>query len=260
MKILVVDDEEIIVQGLISIISQFESIPFIVKGSDNVYAALDLFDELEPELIIIDINMPVMNGFDFIRQICQRKQDTKFLILTGHDEFDYARQAVRFKAVDYLLKPVDRNELYNVIEKVNMDILGNGNVTERYLEVIKPFIKEFDKQKLSYHLLKILDYIDKYYNKNISLTQLSEYSGLNANYICMLFKREMDISYLNYLDIVRLKRASYFLVNDHKKTIIEIAKTIGYQTERQLYKMFKKKIGITPNQFRELYGKQELLM
>lgn len=254
MKILVVDDENAIIQGLISIISGFGLDSCVVKGSDNVYTALDILDEFRPELVITDINMPVMNGFELIEQANKKYLNTRFVILTGYDEFDYARQAIRCRAVDYLLKPIIKEELFDVIRKVGMDDTGKKDAGETFLQGIEQFVKEIDKQRLSYHLSKILDYIDVNYNKNISLINLSEYSGMNANYICMLFRKELELSYLNYLDNVRLKKASDFLLNDHKKTIHDIANSIGYQTERQFFKMFKKKTGITPNQFRELYG------
>lgn len=252
LKILVVDDENAIIQGLISIISGFGFDSCIVKGSDNVYSALDMLNEFRPELVITDINMPFMNGFELIRQMNEKCQNIGFVILTGYDEFEYARQAVRCKVVDYLLKPVVKEELFNIIKKFDADIPAEADGPN--LRGIEPYTKEIDKQKLSYHLSKIVDYIDLNYNKNISLYNLSEYSGMNANYICMLFKKELEISYLNYLDHIRLKKATDFLINDHRKTIHDIARTIGYQTERQFFKMFKKKTGITPNQFRETYG------
>ena len=66
---------------------------------------------LKPEIIIVDINMPIMDGLEFVQNIRQTKNDSKIIILTGHSEFNYAKQAVQLGVHTYLLKPVDEDEL-----------------------------------------------------------------------------------------------------------------------------------------------------
>lgn len=67
--------------------------------------------ELEPDVVLVDMNMPIMDGLEFIHKAKERGQTTKFLVLSGHSEFVYARQAVQLGVVNYVLKPINEEEL-----------------------------------------------------------------------------------------------------------------------------------------------------
>jgi len=241
--------------GLTQIISQFKTIPCEVKGSDNAYTALEMLEKFKPELIITDIKMPGMSGFEFMDKAIKKKVHSKFVILSGYDDFNYARQAIRLQALDYLLKPIDKCELYNVIQRAYIEFCENSENDELpLLYEIKNTINNANSKKLPLRMKRILEYINTNY-KEVSLKELADCFGLNPAYISQLFTRELGFSYLYYLESVRLEKALNLLLYDQKKTILDIAKDVGYQTERQFYKMFKKRVKLTPNSFREMYGK-----
>lgn len=254
LKILIVDDERFIVTGLVSIVSRIKSVPCEVKGTDSVCTALKMLEEFRPELVITDIRMPEMSGFEFMRKAAMKKIHSKFVILTGHNDFNYARQAIRLQAIDYLLKPIDKEELYDVIQKTYFELYEQSENIEPELREVRCTINKVNSKKLPLRLKRILEYINAYY-KEVSLTDIGDYFGLSPAYISQLFKRELGFNYLYYLDCVRLEKASHLLLYDRKKTVRDITRDVGYQTERQFYKMFKKRIGMTPNDFRETHGK-----
>ena len=80
------------------------------------------------------------------------------------------------------------------------------------------------------------------------------YSGLSENSICNLFKKELGITFLDYLYELRLKRAMELLLADNSPTVREIALKIGYSSERQFFRVFKNRTGYTPQQFREKHA------
>lgn len=114
-KIIVVEDDRIIRRGICQTIPWGENGIEVVGEASDGEMALELIEEQQPHLVISDINMPFLNGLEMARQLKEISPDTKFIFLTGFEDFSYAQQAVQLKAFDYLLKPVDSELL---LEKV----------------------------------------------------------------------------------------------------------------------------------------------
>lgn len=114
-KIIVVEDDRIIRRGICQTIPWGENGIEVVGEASDGEMALVLIAQQQPHLVISDINMPFLNGLDMARQLKEISPQTKFIFLTGYEDFSYAQQAVQLKAFDYLLKPVDSELL---LEKV----------------------------------------------------------------------------------------------------------------------------------------------
>jgi len=121
-KVMIVDDEPMIRQGLQSLI-EWEEYGFnVVALASNGVEAIELYKEHNPDLILIDIRMPIMDGIRTIGELRQLGAKSRILILSGYGEFQYAQQAIRFKVDGYVLKPIDENELTVYIEKVSKEL------------------------------------------------------------------------------------------------------------------------------------------
>jgi len=114
-KIIVVEDDRIIRRGICQTIPWGENGIEVVGEASDGEMALELIAQQQPHLVISDINMPFLNGLEMARQLKEISPQTKFIFLTGYEDFSYAQQAVQLKAFDYLLKPVDSELL---LEKV----------------------------------------------------------------------------------------------------------------------------------------------
>lgn len=116
-KVLIVDDEKMIRMGIKKVI-QWEKL-----GVGQVYTAasakeaLELLKEHEPEILITDIRMSKMTGLELIEAAKEIRPETRVLVLTGYDSFEYARQSLRLKVQDFFLKPVDEADLSKAIEE-----------------------------------------------------------------------------------------------------------------------------------------------
>lgn len=119
LKVLLVDDEPFILQGL-KVLIDWEQEGFeIVRTASNGQEALEYLKENKVDLIIADINMPVMNGLDLLKNIkLTGVSDAYFVILSGYAEFSYAQKAIKFDCTEYIVKPVDREELTGTLAKV----------------------------------------------------------------------------------------------------------------------------------------------
>jgi two-component system response regulator YesN len=122
-KILIVDDEKINRAGMKKILNATfpES---LISEAKNGKAALEIIEIDKPDIVITDIRMPVMDGIELMHTIAKMKIPPQIIVLSGYDDFAYAREALQAKAVSYLLKPVDKYELIASIQKVlaNMKI------------------------------------------------------------------------------------------------------------------------------------------
>ncbi len=120
LKVLLVDDEYFIVQGLLVLIDWKAEGYEIAATAANGREALDYLRENKVDLVITDIAMPVMNGLELLETV-RREQlsEAAFVILSGYSDFSYAQQAIRDGCMDYLLKPVEREELIGILRRYN---------------------------------------------------------------------------------------------------------------------------------------------
>ena len=137
-KVLLADDEPIIREGLREMLGSFELNLKVVGEARNGIEALLMSKTLEPDIILADICMPKLSGLEFIRQLKEKiKQKSHIIIISGFNEFEYARQAISLGVNDYLLKPVREEELKESIRKCSPDIIEVKNGEKEINTTIK---------------------------------------------------------------------------------------------------------------------------
>lgn len=122
IKVMIADDEQIVVDGLKFMLSQLYSDVEVVAEANSGRAIIEASMMQMPDIVLMDIKMPGINGIEAIETIKKRHQDTKFIIISAYEQFDYAKQAVELGVSHYILKPVVENKLKDVMDKVLMEI------------------------------------------------------------------------------------------------------------------------------------------
>lgn len=151
-SILIAEDEDIIRKGLIKMISKMRLPIDIFYEARNGREALEYVYKFSPSIVITDIKMPVMDGLDLIGQIRKFNTNIKSIILSGYNEFSFAQKAIGLNVNEYLLKPIGKDELYNVMVKViNQLKIEEEETRQKAIKDIK--IKEYQ----SIVLKEILD-------------------------------------------------------------------------------------------------------
>jgi two-component system response regulator YesN len=121
-KVLIIDDEEIIREGLKTVIDwdslQCSVIGEAVDGDEG----LAMFSSLKPHIVITDIRMPGLNGLEMISKLKEHKHECKIIILSGFRDFEYAKQAVNLGAFRFLLKPTNTKEIISSIEEAIIEL------------------------------------------------------------------------------------------------------------------------------------------
>lgn len=121
-RVLLVDDEEDIRVG-ISRKMDWAALGFTLVGeAENGREALELAEQLKPDVLLTDIKMPFMDGLELCRILTQRLPAAKFVVFSGFDDFEYAKQAIQANVSEYILKPINAHELSNVLKKLKVKL------------------------------------------------------------------------------------------------------------------------------------------
>lgn len=140
-RVLIADDEPKIRRGLRSFIDWHEFDMEVVEEAEDGGMALEKALALRPDVMLVDICMPFMNGIELMQNIRAALPDCILIVISGHDEFDYARQAVRLQAFDFLLKPVTSEQMRQTLEKVSQSLRANA-CRNQYLQWAR---QQFDR-------------------------------------------------------------------------------------------------------------------
>ncbi len=190
LKVMLVDDEPFIMQGL-SVLIDWETLGYkIVKMASNGGEAYEYLKDNSVDLIISDISMPVMSGLDLLGKIREEGlSDAYFVVLSGYNDFDYARQAIRYTCMDYLLKPINKDELTEILKKVyeegrmvkkkDEDEAGASGKVVLYKKELDDLIKAIETNEL--HAINTS--VDALYDEIYSAGMNDDIVAMNLNYL-----------------------------------------------------------------------------
>ena len=147
-SVLMVDDEQEVIEVIMRKLN-WEELGFTVCGSaSNGAEAMEMAEELQPDVVMTDIKMPYMDGLELSRHLKRLFPDIRIIIFSGFDEFEYAKEAIRLEAEEYLLKPIDSAEIRRVFEKVHKrldeyrDRRSSVERLEEYYQNSLPLLRE----------------------------------------------------------------------------------------------------------------------
>ena len=236
LRVLLVDDEIMIREGFKRLFDwQAHGCEVVGEAADGVQA-LSQIEQLQPDIVIMDINIPIMNGLKVIQIARMRNENIAFVIVSGYDDFSYCREALKLQITDYLLKPVDYEEFGACIDHLRISLFERGAART-------------DEQEEGRTILQLTRYLQEHLQEEISLNLLADTFHLSAAYISQLFKSEIGVNFLSYLTNIRMERAKKLLVSTDLP-IAEVAEKSGYADYRVFAKAFKKAEGATPSQYR----------
>ncbi|GEM_PF-6280157 len=232
MNVLLVDDDRISIDILAEyIVPHLAGINEVLCAYDG-QEAFDIILGTRPEIIVTDIRMPILDGIELIKKLRNiENYEPTVMIISSYSDFNYARDALKLNVVDYILKPVDQDEL---IAKINATI-PNSAKRERTGGNIIEDVQHF----LSAHL-----------DESITLTQIANQYHYNAAYLGRLLKEETGYSFSDYLLKLRVIKAQSLLVNTDD-TIKNISSAVGFRDPEHFTKRFKHVAGMTPSQYRK---------
>lgn len=239
LRVLLVDDEIMIREGFKRLFDWEAHDCQVVGEAADGMEAQSRIDELQPDIVIMDINIPIMNGLKVIQLSRIKHPNMAFVIVSGYDDFSYCREALRLKITDYILKPVNYDEFGECIDRLKISLFEQQTTAEPELHEERP-------------IAAITRYLQEHLGEEISLNLLADEFHLNPQYISQLFKNEIGVNFFTYLTNIRMEKAKKLLLAT-AASITEIAEQVGYGDYRVFTKAFKKAEGVTPSQYRKAF-------
>lgn len=266
-KVVLVDDEPIIVEGL------SRSIPWekwnckVVGTAHDGLAGKKVIEEMKPDIVLMDICMPEMNGLAMIAAIHSEYPNLEVSVLTGFRDFEYAREAIRLGVTRFLLKPSNMSELEESISIMCENLKrkgitgedGIGNATEENAvknELCADVVREeenpeerSDNVSGSFIVKNAMSYIEANYTKKLTLSEVAEKTYVSQWHLSKLLNRHTGQSFSDILNHVRIEHAKE-LLKDPSLRIGEIAEQVGFLDIAHFSRVFKKQEGISANEYR----------
>lgn len=280
MRILIADDEMISRATIQRMIRNYCPWAGQVKEASDGREAVEKAMELDADVVLMDIEMPELDGMEAARRLRQWKEGCVIIFLTAFATFQYAKQAISLGATEFLVKPVDPCELKKVLERVRERVDGTAGGMGRTAEDRNPAygnrecaegagvhvsgagihisdsgshtldeaIKSFGARAVKISQ-EGKQYMDLHYMDDIGVDTMARMFQVSANYFNKMFKQAYSISSKEYLINIRVGHAMEYLKNP-ALTIREAGIMVGYEDSNYFTRIFKKKTGMTPIEYR----------
>ena len=255
IRVLIADDETLERETLADIVERRFEHEVTIQTAENGRRAADTAVLWGADLILMDIEMPGINGLDAARAVLKQRPECKVIFVTAYSLFQYAHEAMHLGACDYLLKPVDPDEVEASIRKAIRQIEAGRRLAELAPVQPEPELdadaaegEENDRNALV--MAHVRKYMEDNYMFDLSLDSVSEILHISPAYLSAQFKKYQKTNFLDCLTELRINAAKELLA-DPFRSAAEIASMVGYEDSSYFARAFKKRTGMTPTQYRK---------
>ena len=274
IRLLIADDEKLEREALADMVSRRFEHEVVLELAENGRKAADTAVLWGADLILMDIEMPGMSGLDAARAVLAQRPACRVIFVTAYSLFQYAHEAVHLGACDYLLKPVDPDELEASIRRAMRQIEAErkleelarttelspepetpevpGNQEEDAPEAESP---EGENSQTAMVMTQVRRYLEDNYMFDLSLDSVGEILHISPAYLSAQFKKYQKMNFLDCLTELRINAAKELLADPFRSSA-EVASMVGYEDASYFARAFKKRTGMTPTQYRRQAGKK----
>lgn len=259
-RLLIAEDEELARRELESTVP-WEAWGYMLAGSaEDGTRAWELIVERRVELVVTDIRMPGLDGMALMRKAeaeLPLHERPLFVIISGHADFEYAREALRLGAFAYLIKPLDDDELEDTMrralvkanERERLLGLERAAASDRAIGLLRELAPPRESDQGDAYVEAAIADLQERYAFDLSADSVAERLGISGDHLSRLLKKATGRTFNEYLTRLRMKRAME-LLGDPSVRIGEVADLSGYRDARYFSTLFRKTVGMTPSEFR----------
>ena len=256
IRLLIADDEKLEREALAELVQRRFEREVVLEVAENGRKAADTAVLWGADLILMDIEMPGMSGLDAARAVLAQRPSCRVIFVTAYSLFQYAHEAVHLGACDYLLKPVDPDELEASVRRAMRQI-----ETERKLEELaaaqpqpeqteteeeaEDAPEEGENSQTALVMAHVRRYLEDNYMFDLSLDSVGEILHISPAYLSAQFKKYQKMNFLDCLTELRINAAKELLADPFRSSA-EVASMVGYEDASYFARAFKKRTGMTP--------------
>ncbi|WP_239619055.1 response regulator transcription factor [Cohnella mopanensis] len=248
IRIVVAEDEDLIRNNLIKKIEGIDDALKVVYAAEDGKSALNYIRNNAADLIVTDIRMPVMDGLELIKSLQSHYPHIRKIITTGYADFEYARQAVRYEASEYLLKPIKSSELQKAISRIQTSIETEKS---RYNKNVAEGLRVQGAVSSEDIVGQVQHYLRENFTRDISLEEISRQFNFTPSYLSKIFIKHTGEAPSKYLISLRINEAKYLLANHPSLSVKEVAERVGYPDQFYFSRLFKQVAGCTPKEYQK---------
>ena len=240
-RVLVADDEKLIAKNIAKSIEQINPCFEVVSICTDGREALQYLIQNPVHVVFTDIRMPEMDGLDLAKQIFLDYPYIQCVIISGYNDFDYARTAISYQVKNYLLKPINKEELRKCLSELEKHLhtaladLDTVTTQEKSTEELVSLVKE---------------YIQKNYQQTLDLSTMADTLGFSSAYLTKIFTKHEGMPPSKYIKKYRLTIARQLLLTTDIPISV-IAEQTGFNDQFHFSKTFKALEGCSPSEFRQ---------
>ncbi|WP_302326250.1 response regulator transcription factor [Enterocloster lavalensis] len=251
-KVIIVEDEDIIRKGLVYSVPWAEMDCNVVGEAANGIEGLELIREQNPDIAVIDINMPVMDGFQMLENSYEQYNYAP-IILSGYSDFEYAKRAIHYGVKGYLLKPLNMADMKEAVRlaKRECEIRGAWISHQKTKEDWEStsVLKDFQKQPVEDRLARrMLEYIFENYQQKIVMQDLVDHLNYSEAFLNRKFKDAVGTTFNDYLNRYRIQKALE-MIREGELPIQDIAWKSGIGDYKYFRVVFRKYLGCSPKEY-----------
>jgi YesN/AraC family two-component response regulator len=242
-SVYIVDDESLFIKDFIN------STPWLEYGFEvmgfhtNPKTAIEEIAGKKPDVVFCDLKMPGCDGIEVIRRLKDSGTDAEFIMLSAYGEFEATREFFRMNGLDYILKPLDRNNAGLVFDKISRKL------ADKYKQ--NPSVRFIPSQSKSFD--DLVTYVTENFNKKHTLNDLNNMFNMNPSYICTLFTKHYESTLTMFVTHLRMREASRLILETYTP-FKEISTYCGYPNYYHFCRLFKNHFGKSPTEHREAGG------
>ena len=256
IRVLIADDERLEREALADLVVRRFEHEAVIQTAENGRRAADTAILWEADLILMDIEMPGINGLDAARAVLEQRPECKVIFVTAYSLFQYAHEAMHLGACDYLLKPVDPDEAEAAIRRAIRQIEEGRKLAELAPVAPEPAADTAEAEdRNALVMAHVRRYMEDSYMFDLSLDSVSEILHISPAYLSAQFKKYQKMNFLDCLTELRINAAKQ-LLTDPLRSAAEVASMVGYEDASYFARAFKKRTGMTPTQYRREAARQ----
>lgn len=245
-KALIVEDEPLMREYLWRNLERIHNAWKATACAKDGLEAIEILRHHSFDLVITDIRMPRCDGLELASYINDNCPGTAVVVLSGHDEFEYARSALQKGVSDYLLKPLDDKALNALLDRLasNKKLSVDDGDEE-------PAVQDQDSESPSLLIERARLFIKENYTRPLALNDVAQALDVSPSYLSSVFKSDKGETYTKYILRLRMERAAKLLVSYKAGKVGDIAQEAGFTSTKYFDSAFKKYFGMTPNEYRQ---------